>query len=149
VRPLVVGEHDLGVVAQLAIPLALRQQEPVERLGQAAFQGVPEERLRVADEADLAAAQTCLLPEQPHQAVGVGTGGGVTLPVGDKEESSLTSSRDARRNCDGFGMVSPESWRSPVFHSQFSSGGKTSIVSEISERFFLTSFLGSLLIKDV
>ena len=56
VRPLVVGEHDLGVVAQLAIPLALRQQEPVERIDQAAFQGVPEERLRVADEADLAAA---------------------------------------------------------------------------------------------
>ena len=51
-----VVEHDLGVVAQLAIPLALRQQEPVERLDQAAFQGVPEKRLRVADEADLAAA---------------------------------------------------------------------------------------------
>ena len=64
----------------------------------------------MADEADLAAAQTCLLPEQPHQAVGVGTGSGVTLPVGDKEESSLTSSGDARRNCDGFGMVSPESY---------------------------------------
>ena len=82
-------KHDPGEVAQLAVPLALRQQEPVERLGQAAVQGVPEERLRVADEADLAPAETGLLPEQPHQAVGVGTGGGVTLPVGDEEESSL------------------------------------------------------------
>ena len=41
VGPLVIVEHDPGEVAQLAVPLALRQQEPVERLAQAAFQGRP------------------------------------------------------------------------------------------------------------
>ena len=39
VSPLVIVEHDPGEVAQLAIPLALRQQEPVERLAQASSQG--------------------------------------------------------------------------------------------------------------
>ena len=43
----------------------------------------------MADEADLAPAQAGLLPEQPHQAVGVGAGGGVALPVGDEEEPGL------------------------------------------------------------
>ena len=94
VSPLVIVEHDPGEVAQLAVPLALRQQEPVERLAQAALQGIREERLRVADEADLAPAQAGLLPEQPHQAVGVGAGGGVALPVGDEEESGIPR-RDA------------------------------------------------------
>ena len=89
VGPLVIVEHDPGEVAQLAVPLALRQQEPVERLAQAAFQGLREERLRVADEADLAPAQAGLLPDQPHQAVGVGAGGGLTLPVGDEDESGI------------------------------------------------------------
>ena len=64
-------------------------EEPVERLGQAASQGFREERLRVADEADLAPAQTGLLPEQPHQAVGVGACGGVTLPVRDEDKSGV------------------------------------------------------------
>ena len=48
----------------------------------------------MTDEADLAPSQAGLLPEQPHQAVGVGTGGGVTLPVGDEEESGVPR-RDA------------------------------------------------------
>ena len=89
VRPLVIVEHDPCVVAKLAIPLALGQQEPVERLAQAAPQGIPEERLRVAHEADLRQPQAGLLPEQPHQAVGVGAGGGVALAVGDEQESGL------------------------------------------------------------
>ena len=46
VGPLVIVEHDPGEVAQLAVPLALRQQEPVEGFAQAAFQGLREERLR-------------------------------------------------------------------------------------------------------
>ena len=53
VLPLVIVEHDPRVVAELAVPLALRQQEPVERLAQAALQGLPEERLRVPHEADV------------------------------------------------------------------------------------------------
>ena len=94
VGPPVIVEHDAGEVAQLAVPLALRQQEPVERLAQAAFQGLREERLRVADEADLAPAQAGLLPDQPHQAVGVGAGAGIALPVGDEDESGVPR-RDA------------------------------------------------------
>ena len=89
VGPPVIVEHDPGEVAQLAVPLALRQQEPVERLAQAACQGLREERLRVADEADLSPAQAGLLPDQPHQAVGVGAGGGLALPVGDEDESGV------------------------------------------------------------
>ena len=98
VGPPVIVEHDPGEVAQLAVPLALRQQEPVERLGQAALQGLREERLRVADEADLAPAQAGLLPEQPHQAIGVGTGGGVALSVGDEEEPGVPRREPAARS---------------------------------------------------
>src|SRR5262249_46128834 len=89
VRPLVVAQHDFGVIAYLAIPLTLRQQEPGERIGQAAFESGREERLGVTDEADLGPAQARLLPEQAHQAVGVGTGGGVTLPVSDEQKPRL------------------------------------------------------------
>ena len=87
--PLVIVEHDPGEVAQLAVPLTLRQQEPVERFAKAAFQGLREERLRVAHEADLSPAQTGLLPDQPHQAVGVGASGGLALSVGDEDESGV------------------------------------------------------------
>ena len=38
---MVVVEHDPGEVAQLPVPLALRQQEPVERLAQE-YQGLRE-----------------------------------------------------------------------------------------------------------
>ena len=94
VSSMVIVEHDPGEVAQLAVPLALRQQDPVERLGQATDQSFGEERLRVADEADLAPAQAGLFPDQPHQAVGVGAGGGLALPVGDEDESGVPR-RDA------------------------------------------------------
>ena len=69
VSPSVIVEHDLSEVAQLAVPLARRHEEPVEWLGQAASQSFWEERLRVADKADLAPAQTGRLPEQSHKAV--------------------------------------------------------------------------------
>ena len=90
VSSLVIGEHDAREVAELAIPLAKRQEEPHQRLGQGACQGFGKERLRVSDEADLAPAQTSLLPEKPHQAVRVSAGCGVTLPVGDQDEPGIT-----------------------------------------------------------
>ena len=89
VSALVIVEHDTSEVAQLAVPLARRYEEPVEWLGQAASQGFWEEWLGVADEADLAPAQTGRLPEQSHQAVGIGTCCGFTLPVGDEHKSGI------------------------------------------------------------
>ena len=43
----------------------------------------------MADEADLTQAQTGLLPDQPHQAVGIGAHGRLTLPVGDEDEAGI------------------------------------------------------------
>ena len=86
--PMIV-EHDPCVVAKLAIPLAHGKQEPFQRLADASPQGIPEERLRVAHETDFRQFQADLLPEQTHQAVGVGAGGGVALAVGDEQESGL------------------------------------------------------------
>ena len=40
-------------------------------------------------ESDVPKPQAGLLPEQSHQSVGVGTGGGVALAVGDEQKSSL------------------------------------------------------------
>ena len=50
--------------------------------------------MRVPHEADLGQPQAGLLPEQAHQAVGVGAGGGVALPVGDEQQPGLLR-RDA------------------------------------------------------
>ena len=43
----------------------------------------------MADEADLGRAQCGLLPEQAHQAVGIGAGAWVGLPVGHEHEPRL------------------------------------------------------------
>src|SRR5215471_2552421 len=61
-RALVIGEHDCGVVEQLAIPLALRKENPRPRSAEASLQDRRECWLRVPDEADLRRAQSCLLP---------------------------------------------------------------------------------------
>ena len=89
VGPTVIVEYHAGEVAQFDVPLALRQQEPAQRFAQAALEGLRQERLRVADEADVGPGQAGLLPDQPHQAVGVGAGGGLALPVGDEDQSGV------------------------------------------------------------
>ena len=48
----------------------------------------------MADEADLSPAEASLLPDQPHQSVGVGAGGRLALPLGD-EDKSCVPRRDA------------------------------------------------------
>ena len=86
---LVVAQHDPSKRVRLALPLVLRQQEPVDRVGQATFHGSRQEGVRVADKADLAPAQTRLLPDQAHEAIRVGTRGGIALPISDQQESRL------------------------------------------------------------
>ncbi len=92
VGPPVIVEHDPCEVAQLSVPLALRQKEPVERFPQTSLQGLREERLWVSDEADLASAQAGLLPDQPHQPVRVGAGGRLALPIGEEDKPDVSRS---------------------------------------------------------
>ena len=89
-------------------------------------------------------------PEQPDFPTGTrspSAAGPLTSRVPGTPDATAMGSvwcpRNMETRCDGWN--GPESWRSPVFHSQFSPGDQTSFVSEISERFFLTPSLGLLL----
>jgi hypothetical protein len=79
-------QNHLRVFDVLGAPLALRQDDPLQRPPGALFERVRQKRLRVADESDFAGRDAELLPNQAHQPVRIGAGGCVGLSAGGQNQ---------------------------------------------------------------
>jgi len=85
-RALVILQNSARVIGVFGGPLHLRHDQPLDRLTQARFERMSQEGLRIADEADVGCANAQLLPQQPHQPVGLGAAGAIAVAAGGQQQ---------------------------------------------------------------